>query len=185
MHGLHGYGSQRDVRQYQTQPFSVEFGLHGQPEHPGNAQAMECGDSHRLPAVGIERTVARQVIAVGKHDRRHLPGQHVPHMAVLRKIRRAPEFPEQALELDFDGGFVKDDAPAFHVLRPRLQKIAYRMLGTVADADDIVQDVWLRWHEAPGDEIDNADAWLVAATTRLSIDRLRAARIRREDYAGI
>nr|WP_057924890.1 RNA polymerase sigma-70 factor [Burkholderia ambifaria] len=80
---------------------------------------------------------------------------------------------------------MKDDAPTFHVLRPRLQKIAYRMLGSVADAEDIVQDVWLRWHESPSDEIDNAEAWLVAVTTRLSIDRLRAARIRREDYAGI
>ena len=51
-----------------------------------------------------------------------------------------------------------DDAQTFHALRPRLQKIAYRMLGSVADAEDIVQDVWLRWHDAARDSIENAEA---------------------------
>jgi len=78
-----------------------------------------------------------------------------------------------------------DDAHTFNGLRPRLQKIAYRMLGSVAEAEDIVQDVWLRWHAAARDGIDNAEAWLVAVTTRMSIDRLRAAKIQREHYAGI
>ncbi|MBN3778400.1 RNA polymerase sigma-70 factor [Burkholderia sp. Ac-20345] len=78
-----------------------------------------------------------------------------------------------------------DDAQTFRALRPRLQKIAYRMLGSVADAEDIVQDVWLRWHEAARDSIENTEAWLVAVTTRTSIDRLRAAKIRREHYTGI
>ncbi len=80
---------------------------------------------------------------------------------------------------------MKNEVQAFHTLRPRLQKIAYRMLGSVADAEDIVQDVWLRWHDAPHDDIEIAEAWLVAITTRLSIDRLRTAKIRREDYVGI
>ena len=80
---------------------------------------------------------------------------------------------------------MSDDAQIFHTLRPRLQKIAYRMLGSIADAEDIVQDVWLRWHDAARDGIENAEAWLVAVTTRTSIDRLRAAKIRREHYAGI
>ncbi|MBN3796371.1 RNA polymerase sigma-70 factor [Burkholderia sp. Ac-20392] len=78
-----------------------------------------------------------------------------------------------------------DDARTFQALRPRLQKIAYRMLGSVADAEDIVQDVWLRWHDAARDRIDNTEAWLVSVTTRTSIDRLRAAKIRREHYTGI
>ncbi|MEX3933684.1 RNA polymerase sigma-70 factor [Paraburkholderia phymatum] len=78
-----------------------------------------------------------------------------------------------------------DDAHAFNQLRPRLQKIAYRMLGSVAEAEDIVQDVWLRWHSAAREGIDNAEAWLVAVTTRMSIDRLRAAKIQREHYTGI
>jgi len=78
-----------------------------------------------------------------------------------------------------------DDVQAFNLLRPRLQKIAYRMLGSVAEAEDIVQDVWLRWHAATRKSIDNAEAWLVAVTTRMSIDRLRAAKIQREHYIGI
>ncbi len=80
---------------------------------------------------------------------------------------------------------MEDDADAFNGLRPRLKKIAYRMMGSVAEAEDIVQDVWLRWHEAARERIDSAEAWLVAVTTRMSIDRLRAAKIQRENYAGI
>ncbi|KVQ97879.1 RNA polymerase sigma-70 factor [Burkholderia ubonensis] len=80
---------------------------------------------------------------------------------------------------------MNDDAQAFHTLRPRLQKIAYRMLGSVADAEDIVQDAWLRWHETARDGIENTEAWLVTVTTRLSIDRLRMAKSRREHYPGI
>ncbi len=78
-----------------------------------------------------------------------------------------------------------DDVSAFDPLRPRLQKIAYRMLGSVAEAEDIVQDVWLRWHGADRQDIDNAEAWLVSVTTRMSIDRLRAAKVQREHYTGI
>ncbi|MEM5456522.1 RNA polymerase sigma-70 factor [Paraburkholderia phytofirmans] len=80
---------------------------------------------------------------------------------------------------------MNEDARAFNGLRPRLQKIAYRMLGSVAEAEDIVQEVWLRWHATAREAIDNAEAWLVSVTTRMSIDRLRAAKIQREHYAGI
>lgn len=59
------------------------------------------------------------------------------------------------------------------------------MLGSVADAEDVVQDVWLRWHGAEHSAINNAEAWLVTATTRTSIDRLRALKSRRESYVGI
>lgn len=69
-------------------------------------------------------------------------------------------------------------------LRPRLRGIAYRMLGSAADADEVVQDAWLRWHGTDASAVDNAEAWLVSVTTRLSIDRLRAAKSRREDYVG-
>lgn len=72
----------------------------------------------------------------------------------------------------------------FNRLRPRLQGIAYRMLGSVAEAEDVVQDAWLRWHEAAQDSIDNAEAWLVTITTRIAIDRLRAAKVQREHYVG-
>jgi len=78
-----------------------------------------------------------------------------------------------------------DDARTFDQLRSRLQKIAYRMLGSVAEAEDVVQDAWLRWQTATRQGIGNVEAWLVAVTTRLAIDRLRAARTQREHYAGI
>ena len=72
----------------------------------------------------------------------------------------------------------------FDRLRPRLQGIAYRMLGSVADAEELVQDVWLRWHETDAEGLDNAEAWLVTVTTRLAIDRLRAAKVQRAHYVG-
>ncbi|SKC07800.1 RNA polymerase sigma-70 factor, ECF subfamily [Luteibacter sp. 22Crub2.1] len=73
----------------------------------------------------------------------------------------------------------------FSTLRPRLHGIAYRMLGSVAEAEDLVQDIWLSWNAADQAAIGNSEAWLVAATTRRAIDRLRAARVRREEYVGI
>jgi RNA polymerase sigma-70 factor (ECF subfamily) len=73
----------------------------------------------------------------------------------------------------------------FHHLRPRLQGIAYRMLGSVSESEDIVQDVWLRWHDADQASVNNTEAWLVTTTTRLAIDRLRSAKARREQYVGI
>lgn len=72
----------------------------------------------------------------------------------------------------------------FDRLRPRLQGIAYRMLGSTAEAEDVVQDAWLRWHEAPRDTLVNTEAWLVTVATRLSIDRLRSAKVQREHYVG-
>jgi RNA polymerase sigma-70 factor (ECF subfamily) len=68
--------------------------------------------------------------------------------------------------------------------RARLFGIAYRMLGSVADAEDVLQDAYLRWHRADALAVLNAEAWLVAVTTRLSIDRLRAAATERERYVG-
>jgi RNA polymerase sigma-70 factor, ECF subfamily len=66
-------------------------------------------------------------------------------------------------------------------MRPRLLALAYRMLGSVADAEDAVQDAYLRLQQAAG--VGSPDAWLVKATTRLCIDRLRLAR-RRKEYVG-
>ena len=79
-----------------------------------------------------------------------------------------------------------DDSTAlFTQLRPRLFGVAYRMLGSAHEAEDVVQDVWLRWHGADRAQIDNAEAWLVATTTRRAIDGLRLARHRREHYVGM
>lgn len=72
--------------------------------------------------------------------------------------------------------------------RPKLMAIGYRMLGSVEEAEDLVQDLWLRWH----DEAENGreavlvpEAWLVTVSTRMAIDRLRAAKLRREAYPGV
>ena len=77
-----------------------------------------------------------------------------------------------------------DSTRTFDRLRPRLHGIAYRMLASRADAEEVVQDAWLRWHEAAPTELDSAEAWLVTVTTRLAIDRLRAAKVQREHYIG-
>jgi RNA polymerase sigma-70 factor (ECF subfamily) len=72
----------------------------------------------------------------------------------------------------------------FAALRPRLFAIAYRMLGIRADAEDVVQDAWLRWHGAARETLQSAEAWLVTVTTRLAIDRLRTRKSEREAYIG-
>lgn len=72
----------------------------------------------------------------------------------------------------------------FQQYRKRLWGIAYRMLGTRADADDVVQDAWLRWNESDTESLRNAEAWLVTVTSRLAIDRLRQLRGERERYPG-
>jgi RNA polymerase sigma factor (sigma-70 family) len=77
-----------------------------------------------------------------------------------------------------------DPTSTFNRLRPRLQGIAYRMLGSPAEAEDVVQDAWLRWHKAPHGALDSSEAWLVTVTTRLAIDRLRSAKQQREHYVG-
>jgi len=78
-----------------------------------------------------------------------------------------------------------DSTRTFNRLRPRLQGIAYRMLASMAEAEELVQDVWMRWNEAAKDTLESAEAWLVTTTTRLSIDRLRAAKVQREHYVGM
>jgi RNA polymerase sigma-70 factor, ECF subfamily len=68
-------------------------------------------------------------------------------------------------------------------LRPLMMSIAYRMVGSHSEAEDIVQEAYLRLHEA-GDAVESPRAWLSTVTTRLSIDHLRSARVRREEYPG-
>ncbi|MFI9778017.1 RNA polymerase sigma-70 factor [Streptomyces sp. NPDC051956] len=72
----------------------------------------------------------------------------------------------------------------FEEHRPVLMGVAYRMLGRVADAEDVVQDAWLRWAQADRDGVREPRAYLVRVATRLAIDRLRQAQTRREAYVG-
>ncbi|MBD0843659.1 MULTISPECIES: RNA polymerase sigma-70 factor [unclassified Streptomyces] len=72
----------------------------------------------------------------------------------------------------------------FEEHRPVLLGVAYRMLGRVADAEDVVQDAWLRWTGADRSEVREPRAYLVRITTRLAIDRLRQVKARNEAYVG-
>ncbi|MFE1752978.1 RNA polymerase sigma-70 factor [Streptomyces anandii] len=72
----------------------------------------------------------------------------------------------------------------FEEHRPVLMGVAYRMLGRVADAEDVVQDAWLRWSRADHDAVREPRAYLVRVTTRLAIDRLRQIKSRGEAYVG-
>jgi RNA polymerase sigma-70 factor (ECF subfamily) len=73
---------------------------------------------------------------------------------------------------------------AFEEHRPRLVSIAYRMLGSLAEAEDVVQEAWLRWDRTDSAAIADVRAFLVRMTTRLAIDRLRRLKARRETYIG-
>lgn len=68
--------------------------------------------------------------------------------------------------------------------RSLLNGVAYRILGTAADAEDVVQEAWLRWARVSPDEVDNPRAYLVTVVSRLAIDRLRRASAQRESYVG-
>ncbi len=73
---------------------------------------------------------------------------------------------------------------AFETHRPALVAIAYRMLGSAAEAEDIVQEAWLRWQAAPRDEVRSGRAFLSTVVTRLCLDHLKSARTNREVYVG-
>jgi RNA polymerase sigma-70 factor, ECF subfamily len=77
-----------------------------------------------------------------------------------------------------------DQAVVFESLRPRLHGLAYRMLGARDEAEDAVQEAFLRWHRADASEIRSPEAWLVTVVTRLCLDRLRAVAAEREAYIG-
>ena len=75
-------------------------------------------------------------------------------------------------------------AEVFTSARPMLFSIAYRMLGSVMDAEDLVQEAYLRWEEAPETEVRSPRAYLTTIVTRLAINQLRSARTKRETYVG-
>jgi len=72
----------------------------------------------------------------------------------------------------------------FDAQRAHLLAIAYRMLGEMSAAEDVVQEAWLRWQRVDQTDVRDPRAWLSAATVRLSLDALRKARARRETYVG-
>ena len=76
------------------------------------------------------------------------------------------------------------DVDRFEAFRPRLQAIAYRLLGSVAEAEDAAQETFLRWQAADVDRIETPEAWLTKVLTNLCLNMLTAARVRRETYVG-
>jgi RNA polymerase sigma factor (sigma-70 family) len=77
-----------------------------------------------------------------------------------------------------------EDTAEFQSVRPRLFGIAYRMLGRAADAEDVVQDVWLRWQNADRSQVRDRVAFLATITTRVTLNFLASARVRREIPVG-
>ena len=75
-------------------------------------------------------------------------------------------------------------ATTFEALRGRLFGLAYRMLGSRADAEDVVQETYVRWHAVSPGPVETPEAWLVTTASRLAIDRLRRLRTEREAYVG-
>jgi DNA-directed RNA polymerase specialized sigma24 family protein len=71
----------------------------------------------------------------------------------------------------------------FEAERPRLLRLGYRMLGSVSEAEDVVQEAWLRW-VARAESVDTPAAYLTRVVTRLCLDQLKSARARRETYVG-
>src|SRR2546423_2323152 len=75
-------------------------------------------------------------------------------------------------------------AERFEAERPHLRRIAYRMLGTVDETDDAVQEAWLRLSRTDATALENVAAWLTTVVSRVCLDMLRARRARREDFVG-
>ncbi len=75
-------------------------------------------------------------------------------------------------------------AEQFEEMRPRLRAVAYRMLGSVAEADDVIQDAWLRLSRSDTSEVQNLRGWLTTVVARLCLDALRSRKARREDFTG-
>ena len=76
-----------------------------------------------------------------------------------------------------------DKVATFAASRGKLMSLAYRMLGSRAEAEDVVQDAWLKWHLADAGTVRTPAAWLTTITVRLAIDRLRHLRMERQSWA--
>ena len=78
----------------------------------------------------------------------------------------------------------EDASPDFGLLRPKLRRVAYRMLGSVADAEDVVHEAFIRWMKADRSDVREPEAFLRRTVTRLCLDQLKSARHQRETYVG-
>src|SRR6188472_3998801 len=78
----------------------------------------------------------------------------------------------------------EDTAAGFGPLRPKLMRVAYRMLGSVTDAEDVVQEAFIRWMGTDRSQVREPEAFLRRTVTRLCLDQLKSARRQRETYLG-
>src|ERR671934_1191479 len=76
-------------------------------------------------------------------------------------------------------------AERFEEHRPHLRAVAYRMLGSLTEAEDAVQDAWLRLSRSGADEVENLGGWLTTIVARVCLNMLRARKVRREDSLGL
>jgi RNA polymerase sigma-70 factor (TIGR02957 family) len=104
-------------------------------------------------------------------------------MTIAMAEEPLPQTPP-SLRPDAEIGGHDDGLSAFAEVRPRLFGIAYRMLGSAAEAEDIVQDVWLRWQATNRSVVENPPAFLATTTTRMCINFSQSAQSRRETYVG-
>ena len=100
----------------------------------------------------------------------------------MRRIRQIAEV--RAREVRNTTSSYDDGLSTFMRVRPRLFGIVYRMLRSAAEAEDVVQDVWVRWQTADRSQVRDAEAFLVTTATRLAINVMQSARSRRETYVG-
>src|SRR5262245_59474191 len=109
-----------------------------------------------------------------------------PHRCRLRALRRCGR--HQGCP-KVGGGMTTDEssegaAADFAPLRPKLMRVAYRMLGSVADAEDVIQEAFIRWMRIDRGEVREPEAFLRRTVTRLCLDHLKSARRKRETYIG-
>ena len=90
-----------------------------------------------------------------------------------------------AVPIDRAGEVSEADAALFQTVRPRLFGIAYRVLGSASEADDVVQETWIRWQGTDRSNVRDATAFLATTTTRLAINVKQSARARRETHIGL
>ncbi|PWR07263.1 hypothetical protein DKT68_19530 [Micromonospora acroterricola] len=128
----------------------------------------------RTRGEGMQLRCPKEVRACWRPDSRQGSGQ---------RRRQQPQGGEGTLPMGDDIS-VDDAVRAFDAARPRLFGIAYRMLGSVGDAEDIVQDAWLRWQQTDRNVVRDPTAFLATTTTRLAVTAATSARARHESYVG-
>ena len=152
-------------------------------------RSMVCGDHARVDTCGVRGRPGTQVAGV---DGLAIVGDWIgpdgmlADAAILSGRARGGCDHERrdGRHQPCPGMSLVDAGTSFEASRPKLMAIAYRLLGSVVEAEDVVGDVAERWAAAERDDIREPEAWLVTVTTRRALDVLRSARLQRESYPG-